>query len=111
MGYIATRPDKPMILLSLCDTLGPQQIQNFVTLHQTLFPQPYATGQRILDKIGDNHQVFAYTRGLIATTELCEAGKIIPAIDRQHALSAVPEAMRYVGAGHAKSKVVITLAG
>ena len=46
-------------------------------------------------------------KDLIAITELCETGKIIPAIDRQYSLSDVPEAMRYVGS--AKGKVVITL--
>jgi NADPH:quinone reductase-like Zn-dependent oxidoreductase len=46
---------------------------------------------------------------LIAVTELCEAGKISPVIDRRYALSAVPEALRYVAEGRAKGKVVITL--
>ena len=48
-------------------------------------------------------------KDLIAITELCEAGKIVPVIDRRYAFSEVPEALRYVGEGHAKGKVVITL--
>jgi NADPH:quinone reductase-like Zn-dependent oxidoreductase len=40
-------------------------------------------------------------------TELCEAGKIVPVIDRQYRLSEVPEALQYLGEGHAKGKVVI----
>jgi NADPH:quinone reductase-like Zn-dependent oxidoreductase len=48
-------------------------------------------------------------KDLIAITELCEAGKIVPVIDRQYSLSEVPEALRYVGEGRAKGKVVITL--
>jgi NADPH:quinone reductase-like Zn-dependent oxidoreductase len=48
-------------------------------------------------------------KNLLAITELCEAGKIVPAIDRLYALEEVPEAMRYVGDGHAKGKVVITV--
>jgi len=48
-------------------------------------------------------------KDLIAITELCEAGKIIPVIDRHYPLSEVPEAMRYVSEGRAKGKVVITL--
>ena len=48
-------------------------------------------------------------KDLIAITELCEAGKIVPVIDRRYSLSEVPEALRYVGEGHAKGKVVITL--
>ena len=46
---------------------------------------------------------------LIAIKELCEAGKIIPMIDRRYALSDVPEALRYVGEGRAKGKVVIVV--
>jgi NADPH:quinone reductase-like Zn-dependent oxidoreductase len=39
-----------------------------------------------------------------------EAGKIVPVIDRCYALSEVPEALRYLGEGHARGKVVITVA-
>jgi NADPH:quinone reductase-like Zn-dependent oxidoreductase len=46
---------------------------------------------------------------LIAITELCEAGKIVPMIDRRYALRDVPEALRYVGEGRAKGKVVIVV--
>jgi NADPH:quinone reductase-like Zn-dependent oxidoreductase len=46
---------------------------------------------------------------LLAVTELCEAGKITPVIDRVYPLSEVPDALRYVGEGNAKGKVVITI--
>jgi len=42
-------------------------------------------------------------------SELLEAGKIKPVIDRRYTLSEVPEAIRYLEEGHAKGKVVITL--
>ncbi len=48
---------------------------------------------------------------LASLTELCEAGKIRPVIDRRYRLSEVPEALRYVGEGRQKGKVVITLDG
>lgn len=48
---------------------------------------------------------------LIAVTELCEAGKIVPVIDKRYPLREVPEALRYVGEGRAKGKVVITVEG
>lgn len=48
-------------------------------------------------------------KDLLAITELCETGRIIPAIDRRYPLSQVPDALRYLGEGHVKGKIVITL--
>jgi len=42
-------------------------------------------------------------------TELFEAGKVIPVIDRRYPLREVPEAFRYVEGGHHQGKVVITV--
>jgi NADPH:quinone reductase-like Zn-dependent oxidoreductase len=41
-------------------------------------------------------------------TNLLEAGKLTPVIDRTYSLSEVPEAIRHVEQGHARGKVVIT---
>jgi NADPH:quinone reductase-like Zn-dependent oxidoreductase len=41
--------------------------------------------------------------------ELIRAGKITTVIDRRFPLSEVPEALRYLGEGHAKGKVVVTV--
>ncbi len=41
--------------------------------------------------------------------ELFEAGKVVLVIDRRYPLSEVPEAIRYLGEGHALGKVVITV--
>ena len=46
-------------------------------------------------------------KDLLTITELCEAGKIVPVIDKHYSLEEVPAAMRYVGEGRAKGKVVI----
>jgi Zinc-binding dehydrogenase len=32
-----------------------------------------------------------------------------PVIDRQYSLGKVPDALRYVGSGHARAKVVVTV--
>ena len=44
---------------------------------------------------------------LAPIVELCQAGKITTVIDRRYRLSEVPEALRYLGEGHAKGKVVV----
>ena len=41
--------------------------------------------------------------------DLIEAGKVMPAIDKTYPLSEVPEAIGYVGEGHARGKVVISV--
>jgi NADPH:quinone reductase-like Zn-dependent oxidoreductase len=46
---------------------------------------------------------------LAPMVELCQAGKIATVIDRRYRLSEVPEALRYLGEGHAKGKVVVIL--
>ena len=50
----------------------------------------------------------ANNEDLVLFKELIEAHKVKPVIDRCYPLSEVPEALRYVGAGHARGKVVIT---
>jgi NADPH:quinone reductase-like Zn-dependent oxidoreductase len=46
---------------------------------------------------------------LITLKELFEAGKVRSIIDRQYPLGEAAEALRYLGAGHARGKVVITV--
>jgi NADPH:quinone reductase-like Zn-dependent oxidoreductase len=42
--------------------------------------------------------------------DLMQAGKVKPVIDRTYTLSQLPDAMRYLEEGHARGKVVITVA-
>ena len=46
-------------------------------------------------------------RDLAFLKELVEAGKVVPVIDRRYPLSEAAEALRYLGEGHARGKVVI----
>ena len=41
---------------------------------------------------------------------LLESGKVVPVIDRCYPLSETAEAIRYLETGHAKGKIVITVA-
>jgi NADPH:quinone reductase-like Zn-dependent oxidoreductase len=43
--------------------------------------------------------------------ELLESGQVTPVIDRRYDLSETADALRYVGEGHARGKVVITVPG
>jgi NADPH:quinone reductase-like Zn-dependent oxidoreductase len=46
---------------------------------------------------------------LVFIKELFEAGKVKSIIDRQYPLSEAAEALRYLGAGHARGKIVISV--
>jgi NADPH:quinone reductase-like Zn-dependent oxidoreductase len=47
------------------------------------------------------------TADLAVLKQLVEAGKVAPVIDRHYALSDLPDALRYQGAGHAHGKIVV----
>lgn len=49
------------------------------------------------------------TGDLVTLTELIEAGKVTPVIDRTYPLREVPEAIRYLHQGHARGKIAITV--
>jgi NADPH:quinone reductase-like Zn-dependent oxidoreductase len=53
--------------------------------------------------------VDANPKDLVFLAELCEAGKVVPLIDRRYPLREVALALRYLGEGHVKGKVVITV--
>ena len=46
---------------------------------------------------------------LLFVQALLEAGKVVPVIDRQYPLRETAEAIRYLEAGHARGKVIITV--
>jgi NADPH:quinone reductase-like Zn-dependent oxidoreductase len=60
-------------------------------------------------KIGLMGTAQANKKDLVFIKELLEAGKVVPVIDRCYPLSETAEAIRYLEAGHARGKVVITV--
>jgi len=46
---------------------------------------------------------------LLVLKDLVEAGQVTPVIDRTYPLSETPQALEYLGTGHARGKVVITV--
>lgn len=78
-----------------------------VTLLQILLLGPWI--RRTKDKNLHVLMVRPNREDLVHLTELWEAGKIVPVIDRRFPLSEAPEALRYLGEGRAKGKVIVTM--
>ncbi len=60
-------------------------------------------------KIGLMATAKANKKDLLFIKELLEAGKVVPVIDRDYPLAETAEAIRYLEAGHARGKVIITV--
>jgi NADPH:quinone reductase-like Zn-dependent oxidoreductase len=60
-------------------------------------------------QIGSMYLASPNNKDLVFLKELIEDGKIAPVIDSTYPLSETPEALRYLGEGHARGKVVITV--
>ena len=98
--------------------LNPQGIYVMVgASHTHLFPALLQTALLgpILSRRGGQTYWFMgiakiNTQDLSILKELLEAGKITSVIDRRYQLSETAEALKYLAAGHAHSKVVITVA-
>jgi NADPH:quinone reductase-like Zn-dependent oxidoreductase len=60
-------------------------------------------------KIGGMGVANSNQKDLLFIRELLEAGKVVPVIDRRYPLNETAEAIRYLEAGHAQGKVIITV--
>jgi NADPH:quinone reductase-like Zn-dependent oxidoreductase len=70
----------------------------------------------LLSKTGDRQMGVVIHRpfkpeDVMVVKELVTAGKLAPVIDKSYQLHEVADALRYVDAGHARGKVVITVRG
>jgi len=77
------------------------------TIFQILLLGPWIRGTT-----GKNMRILAVQpnlKDMVHITELYEAGKVIPVIDKTYPLSEVPEALRYLGEGRVRGKVIITV--
>ena len=76
-------------------------------------PLGHVAGVRLASLRASQKVVFFVARftreDFLVLQELLEAGKVTPVIDRQYELSEAPAALSYLGEGHARAKVVITV--
>ena len=64
------------------------------------------TGSKSIGLMGTARPI---QKDLMAIKELLETGKVVPVIDRRYPLKDTAEAIRYLEAGHAQGKVIITV--
>ena len=76
-------------------------------------PLPRAVAALMLSALGSRKLLVFLARGnredLLIIGELMKTGKVTPVIDRRYPLSDAPDALRYLGEGHARGKVTITV--
>ena len=81
--------------------------------YRGLGPLPHVAGSILKSRFRSQTVKFFVakinTEDLIVLSELLAAGKVTPIIDRKYQLSEAPEALSYLGEGHARGKVVITV--
>ena len=80
--------------------------------YRGLGPLPHL-GRMLVTSIGRSQKVTLFVaqitkEDLDVLRELLEAGKVRPVIDRSYELSQAADALRYLGEGHARGKVVLT---
>jgi NADPH:quinone reductase-like Zn-dependent oxidoreductase len=114
------------VVFQVAGTLSPSQCRRLLTPKGTLvYISGDTEGGRVIGPISrliagalqspfvsqtlKNFTVAPKTADLETLTELVEAGKVTPVIDRTYPLSEVPDAIGYLEQGHARGKVVVTL--
>ena len=63
--------------------------------------------EKVVDEISQLDWSGLTQDDLVVLKDLIEAGRVCPAIDRTYPLTEAAEAVRYVGTGQARAKVVI----
>ncbi|NER82127.1 MAG: GNAT family N-acetyltransferase [Leptolyngbya sp. SIO1D8] len=61
--YVANSSAIPFSPSPHCGRLNTEQAPALMSLHDSIFPNVYASGQSIVSEIDDDHQVFVYTQG------------------------------------------------
>jgi len=81
--------------------------------NRLLGPLGHVVRMRLAATLGSRKAVFFIAKfnsaDMEVLRELLEAGKVTPVIDRRYEFSEVADAFRYMGEGHARGKVVVTV--
>jgi NADPH:quinone reductase-like Zn-dependent oxidoreductase len=81
--------------------------------HAVMGPFRNLAFRKLLSRLGNKR--FAWFTAAVRRADLdtlagmLESGSIVPVIERRYPLAEVPDAMRYLGEGHAHGKLVITI--
>ena len=118
------RSERHELMLDICGSRRFGEVRRVLTPDATLVvvgarmkarglgPLPHIAAMR-LASVGRSQKLTFFLakitkEDLAFMSELLAAGKVKPVIDRRYELSRVPEALDYLGEGHARGKVVIT---
>jgi NADPH:quinone reductase-like Zn-dependent oxidoreductase len=81
--------------------------------HRLLGPLTHLVTMRVASVVGSRKAVPFIAKlnkeDLVVLQDLLAAGKVTPVIDRTYPLSEIRDSIRYLGAGHARGKVAITV--
>jgi NADPH:quinone reductase-like Zn-dependent oxidoreductase len=81
--------------------------------YRGLGPLPHLVGTSVASKGRSQTVTFFVAKmtkeDLVFLQELLETGKVRPVVDRRYELSDAPDALQYLGAAHARGKVVISV--
>jgi NADPH:quinone reductase-like Zn-dependent oxidoreductase len=81
--------------------------------NRLLGPLGHVVRMRLAATLGSRTAVFFIAKfnsaDMEMLRELLEAGKVTPVIDRRYEFSEIADAFRYMGEGHARGKVVVTV--
>ena len=113
------------IVLDVAGSRSWSEIKRVLDLHATVVLVGAPNGHRLLGPLrhilrmrlaavpGSRKAAFFIAKfnkaDMQALGELLEAVKVKPAIDRRYELGEIADALRYVGEGHARGKVVVTI--
>jgi NADPH:quinone reductase-like Zn-dependent oxidoreductase len=117
------RGERHELMLDVCGSRRLSELRRVLTRDATvvlvgarmsakgLGPLPHLVATRLASLVRSQTVTFFLAKvekdDLLVLQELLESGKVKPVIDRRFELSELPDALRYLGEGHARGKIVV----